>query len=118
MARAYLADKSSRFALARGSSDLVRTRERQRHATDRAEVSYQGRAWFDGDFFYAAGDSEGNEVNADIWSTDGTNAGTRQETYLGPGTRTSAYGLTVIGPELYFAGGDAAQHDSLWKLAP
>jgi ELWxxDGT repeat protein len=83
-----------------------------------APVSYQGRAWFVGDFFYAVGDSEGNEVNADIWSTDGTNAGTRQETYLGPGTRTSAYGLTVMGSELYFDGGDAAQHDGLWKLAP
>jgi ELWxxDGT repeat protein len=77
-------------------------------------VTYQGRAWFAAFVLFDV-DDEGH-ANGDVWSTDGTAVGTRQETYLGPLTSTFAEDLAVMGQDLYFAGRDA-NHSGLWRLA-
>lgn len=68
-------------------------------------------------YFSAAGLVQGVPyAGTEVWSTDGTAAGTRLVADVNPGAASSLPGeLTVVGPRLYFVAIDPAHGRELWK---
>lgn len=68
-----------------------------------------------GRMFFAAG-LPGGEHGVELWSTDGTVAGTRLVRDIFPGEETSApSGFRAAGGHLYFAAGDGVHGVELWR---
>jgi ELWxxDGT repeat protein len=78
-------------------------------------VASQGRAWFAAAREWTPGEDEDGIYRGDIWSTDGTLAGTRQETALDPDGSGSVWGLVSFVGGLWF-GGSVDREDGLWRI--
>lgn len=77
-------------------------------------VSFQGRAWFEAATRWSSPEGDGMH-RGDIWSTDGTAAGTRQETTIDPGGSGSVWSLVGFADGLWFAG-SVERRDGLWQV--
>jgi ELWxxDGT repeat protein len=72
-------------------------------------TAYNGKLYFD-----ARTDAEGRE----LWSTDGTSAGTTmvKDMWAGPGSsQPGQYGLCVYNNKMYFNAADSINHYQLWS---